>query len=583
MKLRNVADRTRVLMVMVAMGLVAFATVGSFRDRHPSADRPVAREKPEAQDSLAMASAISNLLRGPKPAELRGDEWKLIARLYQREGEASAPDPLWVRESGLLPRAQQLVALLSAADSLGLAPNDYAIAGARRSIEAASRATTARTAALAAAELRLTASFVALLDDLLTGRVDPRSVERGWHIATNRSVAAERILSSVAALRSGKAIDAVLAELRPDYGVYSPLVQGLARYRTIAGKGGWSRLPEMGVLRVGDSSAAIGMLRTRLAAEGYLSSANGGDLFENELAESIAAFQRRHGLTVDSVLGPRTRKALNVPVERRIEQIDANLERLRWLPADLGSRFVVVNIPAFSLYGYVGGDRVLTMRVVVGDELVSRRTPIFADTLEYVEFGPYWNVPRSIAVNEILPKVRRDRGYLARNGFQILRGWGDNAPAVDPRTLSDAALFSTRYRVRQLPGPNNALGRVKFMFPNDYNIYLHDTPSKLLFDEADRAHSHGCVRVADPPALAEFVLHDRADWPADRIRTALDAGRRVQVTVRPAIPVYLVYLTAFVRDGEVAFRDDIYSRDDPLIRALRRGARASVVASRGGD
>jgi murein L,D-transpeptidase YcbB/YkuD len=201
--------------------------------------------------------------------------------------------------------------------------------------------------------------------------------------------------------------------------------------------------------------------------------------------------------------------------------------------------------------------------------------------MEYVEFGPYWNVPRSIAVNEILPKVRRDRGYLSRNGFQMLRGWGDNAPAVDPRTLSDGALFSTRYRLRQLPGPNNALGRVKFMFPNDYNIYLHDTPSKLLFDEADRAHSHGCVRVADPPALAEFVLHARADWNADRIRTALDAGRRVQVNVRPAIPVYLVYLTAFVRDGEVAFRDDIYSRDDPLIRSLRRGARASAVASRG--
>jgi murein L,D-transpeptidase YcbB/YkuD len=264
---------------------------------------------------------------------------------------------------------------------------------------------------------------------------------------------------------------------------------------------------------------------------------------------------------------------LNVSAERRVEQIDANLERLRWLPANLGSRFVVVNIPAFSLYGYAGGARVLTMRVIVGDELVSRRTPIFADTMEYVEFGPYWNVPRSIAVNEILPKARRDRQYLARNGFQMLRGWGDDAPAVDPATLSDADLFSQRFRVRQLPGPNNALGHVKFIFPNDFNVYLHDTPGKLAFDEASRAQSHGCVRVADPQALAEFVLHDRGEWTPDRIRAALDGGRRVRVTLRTGVPVYLVYLTAFMRDGAVAFRDDIYDRDNGLIRALGRGAR----------
>jgi murein L,D-transpeptidase YcbB/YkuD len=461
---------------------------------------------------------------------------------------------------------------------LGLEPNDYAVAAMRQQMTAAS--SVARATALAAAELRLTSSFVALLDDLLTGRVDPRSVERGWHIGTNRSVAAERILTSVAALRSGKSIGAVLAELRPDYGVYSALVEGLARYRTIASAGGWPQLPEGGALRVGDSSSAVALLRARLATEGYLQSAGGINVFDGDLARSLAEFQRRHGLGVDSVLGPRTRRALNVPVERRVEQIDANLERLRWLPANLGSRFVVVNIPAFSLYGYVGGERVLTMRVVVGDELVSRRTPIFADTMEYVEVAPYWNVPRSIAVNEILPKVRRDRSYLTRNGFQLLRGWGDDAPVVDATTLSDDALFSSRFRVRQLPGPGNALGRVKFMFPNDYNIYLHDTPAQLLFDEPNRAHSHGCVRVADPRALAEFVLHDRADWSDDRIRATLSAGRRVRATVRPGVPVYLVYLTAFVRDGAVAFRDDIYSRDDALIRALRRGVRASATAPR---
>ena len=559
---------------VLGAAIVLSATLGLLGEPQAFAEDSAARTSPAASDSLEIASALSSLLHGAKPAALRNDEWALVGRLYQGEKRMAAPIPLWVHDNGLLPRAHEFATLLAAADSFGLEPNDYAIAAVRQQMTAASA--TARATTLAAAELQLTSSFVALLDDLLTGRVDPKSVERGWHIGTNRIVAAERILSSVAALRSGKSIGTVLAELRPDYGVYSALVQGLARYRTIASAGGWTQLPDAGVLRVGDSSAAVARLRARLAKEDYLQSAVGSDVFDLELARSLAEFQRRHGLQVDSVLGPQTRRALNVPVERRVDQIDANLERLRWLPAELGSRFIVVNIPAFRLYGYVAGERVLTMRVVVGDELVSRRTPIFADTMEYVEFGPYWNVPRSIAVNEILPKVRRDRSYLKRNGFQLLRGWGDDAPVVDAATLSNDALFSSQYRVRQLPGPGNALGRVKFMFPNDYNIYLHDTPAQLLFDEANRAHSHGCVRVADPRALAEFVLHDRGDWPDDRIRAALAAGRRVRATVRPGVPVYLVYLTAFVRDGTVAFRDDIYSRDDPVIRSLRQGARASV-------
>jgi murein L,D-transpeptidase YcbB/YkuD len=556
------------------LSTIVVATLGLSGDRFASRRELPVHEARIAGGALDVRSEIAKRLAGEKPRELRTDEWRLVARLYHGNGEEGSAAPLWLDDDRFLPRAHELARVIAAADSLGLERDDYASAAVQRDITAATNATSStREALLAAADVRLTSSLVALLDDLLTGRVDPKTVERGWHIATNRSVAAERIRSSVAALRGGKSVGAVLAELRPDYGVYSALVQGLARYRAIAREGGWPRLGETRVLRRGDSSAAVTTLRTRLATEGYLESPLGSGSFDDRLAGALAEFQRRHGLAVDSAVGPRTRRALNVSAERRVEQIDANLERLRWLPANLGSRFVVVNIPAFSLYGYAGGARVLTMRVIVGDELVSRRTPIFADTMEYVEFGPYWNVPRSIAVNEILPKARRDRQYLARNGFQMLRGWGDDAPAVDPATLSDADLFSQRFRVRQLPGPNNALGHVKFIFPNDFNVYLHDTPGKLAFDEASRAQSHGCVRVADPQALAEFVLHDRGEWTPDRIRAALDGGRRVRVTLRTGVPVYLVYLTAFVRDGAVAFRDDIYDRDNGLIRALGRGAR----------
>jgi murein L,D-transpeptidase YcbB/YkuD len=360
----------------------------------------------------------------------------------------------------------------------------------------------------------------------------------------------------------------VLTGLRPDYGAYGALVRGLAHYRALESAGGWPRLPNGPVLRDGEAGPAVLVLRQRLAAEGYLSSAAGSDTLDAVLAGAVATFQLRHGLPVDSVIGPRTRAALNVPASRRVRQIEVNIERLRWLPPDPGERFVVVNIPSFVLYAFDGGRRVLNMRVVVGDELASRRTPVFADTMEYIEFGPYWNVPRSIAVNEILPAARRDRGYLARNNYQLLRGWGDNAPVVDPRSLSDAELFSTRYRVRQLPGPDNALGRVKFMFPNDYAVYLHDTPSRSRFEDADRALSHGCVRVADPQALAEFVLEGNTAWPRERIATTLAAGRHLRVNLRHGPPVYLIYLTAFARDGEVMFRDDIYDRDNRLVRAL---------------
>jgi murein L,D-transpeptidase YcbB/YkuD len=485
-----------------------------------------------------------------------------------------AVTPLWLDGDRLAPRATALAAALDSVEKLGLRPADYRVAALSAALRAASRPpSNANAATLAHTDLLLTSSFVSLVDDLLTGRVDPRNVEPTWHITPRAFDVGARITAAFDSVRAGQSIRDVLGGLRPDYGSYGALIQALARYRAFEQGGGWLVLPNDPVPRAGGAGSVVPALRRRLAAEGYLASASGSDTLDAVVTGAVVEFQRRHGLVVDSLIGPRTRAALNVSASHRVRQIEANLERLRWLPPNPGNRFVVVNVPAFVLYAFDGTRRALTMRVVVGDELVSRRTPIFADTMEFIEFGPYWNVPRSIAVNEILPKARRDRGYLARNHYQILRGWGDNAPVVDPRSLSNSALFSPAYRVRQLPGPDNALGRVKFMFPNDYAVYLHDTPSKALFDDAHRAHSHGCVRVADPEALAVFLLQDRTDWPRDRIAAALAAGRHVRVNLRHGPPVYLVYLTAFGRDGEVLFRDDIYDRDDRLLRALSGGAR----------
>jgi len=548
------------LVLAAATGLAAFAAVAAAQPTGP-----------------AIGAALVTALDGDRPRELQSDEWTTVVRLYRRGASPSTPAPLWLDGDRLAGRAEALVAALAAVDTVGLRPADYPLGALREALRAAAPAPgrAADAATLARADVLLTASFVSLVDDLLTGRVDPRDVEPSWHIAPRAFDVGARIAAALDSVRAGRAVRDVLAGVRPDYG-QAPLVQALARYRALERAGGWPRVPAGPTLRPGDAGPSVPALRRRLAAEGYLASAVGGDTLDATLAGAVATFQHRHGLTVDTLLGPGTRAALDIPAARRVRQVEASLERLRWLPPDPGERFVVVNVPSFTLVAFDGGRPVLTMGVVVGDELASRRTPIFADTMEYVEFGPYWNVPRSIAVNEILPQARRDRGYLARHHYQILRGWGDAAPVVDPYGLSDAALFSTRYRVRQTPGPHNALGRVKFMFPNDYAVYLHDSPGRAQFEEAHRAHSHGCVRVADPEALAAFVLQGRADWPRDRIAATLAGERRMRVDLEHGPPVYLVYLTAFGRDGDVYFRDDLYGRDDRLLRALAASPRTAA-------
>ncbi|MEO7363264.1 MAG: L,D-transpeptidase family protein, partial [Gemmatimonadaceae bacterium] len=273
-------------------------------------------------------------------------------------------------------------------------------------------------------------------------------------------------------------------------------------------------------------------------------------IYDSVLSEAVLAYQRRHALAEDAVIGPATRRSMNRSASDRIRQIAANLERHRWLPRDRGDRYLIVNVPAFTLRAFDAGREVLSMNVVVGAEYGGRSTPVFSDSMAYVVFRPYWNVPASIAANELYPKQRSDGGYFARNGYETVRAsWGSY--------------------VRQKPGGTNALGLVKFIFPNDFAIYLHDTPSQGLFSERIRAASHGCIRVAHPDALAHFVL----GWDLDSIQAAMHTGpndRRVNLDAK--LPVYIVYLTAYANDGKVQFADDIYNRDAAVMRAVGAGA-----------
>ena len=375
---------------------------------------------PRVPDSLETSVALAKALGNARPSYLRTDEWVTVRRLTRWASASRVITPLWLDGERVALRAMALAAALDSVEKLGLRPADYRVAALTAALRAASRPSPNTNATtLAHTDLLLTASFVSLVDDLLTGRVDPRNVEPTWHIAPRAFDVAARITAALDSVRAGRPIRDVLAGLRPEYGSYGALIQALARYRAFERDGGWPVLPNEAVPRTGRAGSIVPALRRRLAAEGYLTSASGSDTLDTVVSVAIAEFQRRHGLAVDSLVGPRTRAALNVSASHRVRQIEANLERLRWLPPNPGDRFVVVNVPAFTLYAFDGTTRALTMRVVVGDELVSRRTPIFADTMEFVEFGPYWNVPRSIAVKEILPQARRDATAVTSRAITI--------------------------------------------------------------------------------------------------------------------------------------------------------------------
>jgi murein L,D-transpeptidase YcbB/YkuD len=559
---RSRAGRT----ILFAAGLL-FTCAGALRavsdGARPAPVAPAATATATARaggDSLESALAAL-LARSAPPAPIGPHLWRHVRALY-----GDRPSARWLDGAG---GAARIGALLGAMRS---APAEavrlpVAVLDALDSA-AAALARRGDPAARAHADVFLTAAFAAYAETMLTGQVSPKSAGAAWHIDPDDV----DVDSALAHTLRDRDLAPALARLLPREEGYATLRDALARYRDIVRSGGWPRVSASRTVHPGDTLHAAPVLRARLAAEGHPA---GGTAvpsdtatYDEALAAAVARFQARHGLAVDSVLGPRTLAALDVTAGERLRQIAANMERYRWLPPELGERVIVVNIPAFRLDAYDGARRSLSMRVVVGAELEYRRTPIFADTMRYVQFGPYWNVPRNIALREIIPHVVRDRGYLARNDYEVVRGWGDDAPVVDAWTLSDAELRSHRYRIRQRPGPRNALGRVKFLFPNDFNVYLHDTPARQLFDERVRTFSHGCVRVADPAALAAFVLQGHEGWTPERIRSTLASGERVRVTLDDPLPVYLVYLTAFAQDGALAFRADRYDQDDSLMRAL---------------
>lgn len=476
--------------------------------------------------------------------------------------------PIWIDDGGLLPHAQAFLRWLETEPARqGLRPEHYHV-DALESLEldradAPVAAEIDRVGALVDVELALSDAFLMLGSHFLAGQLNPETLDSEW-VANRRHRDLAPLLAEAPA-GAGERLESLL----PAAPQYHALVRRLAELRQLRDAGGWTAIDAGPTLRKGDTGPRVAMLADRLRAGGDLSG-QARAVFDDELEAAVEAFQARHGLTADGLVGRASLAALNQSVQQRINQIIVNLERWRWLPESLGERYVIVNIAGFRLDVVEDGASVLDMRVVVGRPY--RRTPVFSDTIRYLVLNPSWEVPSTIATQDKLPLIKSDPGYLADHGYELLRGWGADEQHIDPASVDWSSVTARNfpYRIRQGPGAMNALGRVKFMFPNKFSVYLHDTPARELFGEDARAFSSGCIRLERPLDLAELLLHDDPNWSRERIDASVADGVERTVRLPQPIPVHLLYWTVWVDDaGVLQFRDDIYGRDAPVLRELR--------------
>jgi L,D-transpeptidase YcbB len=513
--------------------------------------------------------------REGQDADMLGSERTELEALYN-PGSGRA---LWIEASGLLSRdSHDALALLAAADDDGLDPADYRLATLTSLADAVDGASAPDPQRLATFDVLLSAGTLRYFRQLHRGRLDPRTI--GVRLAPDPERHDFALLLQEAL--ATHAVRAVAARLAPPLPQYRALRRQLARYRAFGDSADAPWPPVADVIRPGDRLAGADALRRRLVAFGDLAAdaepAAGADVYDDALSTGVSHFQARHGLAADGVLGRATQAALAVPVQARIRQIELALERLRWLPEVGQERLVALNIPMFLLGTWDGARAsgpALRMRAIVGRALITE-TPVFTAMMESVVFRPYWNVPRSILLKEILPVLERDPGQLRRLDLEIVDGQSDEAHVVPATAAALAGLRDGTLRLRQRPGPGNALGLVKFVFPNDADVYLHGTPARELFEHSRRDFSHGCVRVEDPTALAEWVLRDEPGWDRARIEAAMAARTPLRVGLSTPIRVVLFYTTAAVNErGTLHFADDIYGHDARLAEALERMRRRS--------
>ncbi|MEJ8756674.1 L,D-transpeptidase family protein [Pontibacter sp. H259] len=532
------------------------------------------KELPQAStDSLFIKSYISKQPEFKEHADL----------MYLFYGERDYK-LAWFRKNELVPEAQKFLNTVQNATKEGLDPKKYQLVDFKtlfKRYEDMGRQDSARLALQEEIDVALTASYFNYASDFYRGRVNPGKVGSiDWNVKKNK-------------IKLHRALQTILQERESTYPYYEfealhkgyvDLRNTLQKYRELQDKGGWVKvdLGKAKTLQKGDTSAAVIKLRQRLNP-GMALNVNDPNMrkFDEKLEQQVKNFQRLHGLDQDGKVGGNTLRTLNISIDDRINQIMMNMERWRWIPKrlvpkELDQKYIWVNIPEYKLYIYEDPNndpeaerayqKTMEMKVIVGKELNS--TPIFSEKLEFVVMAPYWNVPNSIVEKEVKPAMLSNFGYLDRNDMEIVTKEKDPKP-ISPSSIDWASVTEKNfpYMVRQRPGPKNSLGAVKFLFPNEYNVYLHDTPADALFNQTERGFSHGCVRLEKPVELAKYLLQDMPEWDEQSIRETISSGEETWVTLPKKVQVYLVYFTSWVdEDGNVHFREDIYGHDKKLAK-----------------
>ncbi len=468
--------------------------------------------------------------------------------------------PVWTQPG----RIDELLTLLATAETHGLDSEDYYLSALKAIRQ---RVDQSDDAGLAASfDLLLTESLIRFGYHQRFGKVNPQRMEPTWNF-TRQFRPGQAPLPTLTDAVAAPSLAGFMGQWLDRAPLYKILQDKLADYRGLAILGGWPTLPDGPVLKPGGTDDRLALLRVRLVISGDLPrTAADSEVYTDELANGVRHFQDRHGLAPDGVVGGRTLAAMNVPVEARIDQLRLTLERARWVLDDTAGEVVVVNVAGYEVFAARDGQPFWRRRAVVGTQ--ARETPIFKGQMTYLDLNPTWTVPPTILREDLLPKVRRDPDYLRRENLSVLDPQGRplDAAAINWRAVGDRP----PYIFRQGPGPRNALGRIKFLLPNGHSVYLHDTPSRDLFNQAERNFSSGCIRVEDPLSLAEILLADPVRWNRRTLDAAIASGKTLTVRLPKPWPVLILYWTAELdADGGVRFLPDVYRRDPPLLQALK--------------
>jgi len=518
-----------------------------------------------SQESTLEAALEEILLH--HPAEIIGFKWhgipsekedQQIARVYHEFGLR----PLWVTTKGPGKRATAIFEAITLAGDEGLRPQDYGFAdiqdkwGSREPHD------------LALLDMLLSVGLIDYISDVRHGRVQPvKEDEAVFYHEADKDIDPIAIINEALAAND---VARFLADQFPSHRLYRQTREGLKQYRKLASTAKSSQIPDGKTIHPGENDSRLPAIRQHLIVTGDLNETSDSETYDDTTVEAIKKYQAQHGLADDGVIGKNTITELNVPFDYRLRQIEMNIERLRWTDHDLGDKYILVDIPAFSAVTMFNDDVIFDMPVIVGKHF--HETPVFSETIKYVVINPYWTITPSIARHEMLPKLRKDPGYLKKKHISLFRGWSDNKEidpwSIDWDKVSPRAM--NQYRLRQNPGPWNALGVLKIVFPNEHSVYMHDTPNHKLFDRSVREFSHGCIRMDEPVKQGAIVLNEsNGGLTEERINEIIKSGKRTVVRLEKPMQVHLVYQTAWGdKNGTMHFVRDAYGRDKRLEKAL---------------